>query len=68
MAGAASNTLLLAAIETALVFVAFSGIGEFFRTILGVTIGTGFAGLFRISGLGVVQVRKRNHRAKGEKQ
>jgi hypothetical protein len=62
------HTLLLAAIKSALVFVAFAGIGKIFRTVLCVAKGAGFASLFRIRRLGVVQLRKRNHRAKGEKQ
>ena len=66
--GTSSNTLLLAAIERPLVLVTLAGVGEIFRTILGVAKSTGFASLFRIGRLRVVQFRKRNHRAKCEKQ
>jgi hypothetical protein len=52
----AFHALLLAAIESAFVFVAFAGIGKIFRTVLGVAKSTGFASLFRIRRLGVVQL------------
>jgi len=63
-----SRPLLLAAIKSTLVFVAFAGIGKIFRTVLGVAKSAGFASLFRIRRLGVVQLRKRNHRPQCEKQ
>ena len=50
------NTLFLAAVEAALVFVAFTDIGEIFRTVFGVAKCTGFASLFRIGGLGIVEL------------
>ena len=65
---APSRSLLLAAIKRALVFVAFAGLGKIFRTVLGVAKSAGFASLFRIRRLGVIQLRKRNHRTKCEKQ
>lgn len=58
MVAATSNTLLLATIESAFVLVAFSGLGQVLRTVLGMAIGAGFTGLFRIGGLGIVQFRK----------
>jgi len=63
-----SRRLLLATIKSTLVFVAFAGVGKFFRTVLGVAKSAGFASLLRIRRLGVVQLRKRNHRAQREKQ
>jgi len=62
-----SRPLLLTTIKGALVFVAFTDLGQIFRTVLGVAKRTGFASLFRIRRLGVVQLRKRNHGAKSEK-
>jgi hypothetical protein len=67
MVVATAKALLLAAIESPLIFVAFASLSEVFRSILGVAKGTGFASFFRIRGLRVVEFRKRNHRAKREK-
>ena len=60
--------LLLATIKGTLIFVAFANFCQIFRTVLGVAKSAGFASLFRIRRLGVVELRKRNHRAKCEKQ
>ena len=57
---------LLATIETALVFVAFSSVSEVFRAVLDMTIRARLPCLFCVRGLRVVELREGNHRTKGK--